>query len=100
MKPIALALLVLASGCAGGGGEHPRTSEEKVDDHSIEADVNRALSRVEGVDRLKLKIECVSGKVVLSGSVRDEAAAKAALEAAGKVHGVVGVEDRLERNGG
>lgn len=95
MKRQMVFLAIFAAGCAGGGNE-PRTEEDRVDDHTIEADVNRALSRVDGVDRLKLKIESIRGKVVLSGRVRDAAAAKAAVEAAAKVHGVQEVVDKTE----
>lgn len=85
------------SGCGGGGATPPRTDEERVDDQAIAADANRALGRVDGVDRLQVRIEVHRGRVTLSGRVRDEAAAKAACDAVGRVKGVGGVVDRLER---
>ncbi|MBI2923944.1 MAG: BON domain-containing protein [Planctomycetes bacterium] len=94
MRRWLLAAAVLLAGCGGDGG---RTDEDRIDDHAIEADVNRALSRVPGVDRLRVRVECLDGRVVLSGSVADGAAAKAACDAAGKVDGVKGVADQLKR---
>lgn len=85
-----------AAGCGGGEG-HVRTDEERADDQSIAAEVNRVMSRVEGVDRLRLRIDVVSGRVTLSGNVRSDEAAKAACEAAKKVKDVLEVVDRMER---
>jgi osmotically-inducible protein OsmY len=98
VKFILLALTLLACGCSGSGNG-TRTEEDRIDDHAIEADVNRAISRVDGVDRLRVRIESIRGIVTLSGKVRDEAAAKGALEAAAKVSGVKKVTDALEREG-
>lgn len=99
MKRLAVVLaLALAAGCGGGEGtSKPRTDRERVDDQSIAAEVNRVLSRVDGVDRLKVKIDVSRGHVTLSGPARDEAAAQAACEAARKVGGVEEVRDLLER---
>ena len=97
MKSLAWVALVVAAGCTGGGTTTARTDEELVADQAIAAEVNRALSRVEGVDRLKIQIEVVRGIVSLSGPVSDESAAKAACAAARKVDGVKGIRDLLER---
>lgn len=94
MRAWMLAAAVALAGC-GGSGE--RTDEDRIDDHAVEADVNRALSRVPGVDRLRVRVECFEGRVVLSGTVSDEAAAKAACEATRGVDGVEEVVDRLAR---
>lgn len=93
-----LAVLALAAGCGSGPDDNrARTDAEKVDDQAIAAEVNRVLSRVAGVDRLKLRIEVSRGHVALSGPVRDDEAARAACDAARKVDGVVDVADRLAR---
>ncbi len=95
---IAVLGLVFLAGCGGGEGtSRPRTDDEKVDDQAIAAEINRVLSRVEGIDRLKVRIEVARGYVTLSGPARDEGAAKAACEAAAGVSGVEGVRDLLER---
>jgi osmotically-inducible protein OsmY len=97
VKRFLLGVLLAACGC--GAPEGPRTEEERVDDHAIAADVNRALSRIDGIDRLRVKIDCARGTVVLSGPVRDDAAARAACRAAEDVKGVKEVLDRLDRTG-
>lgn len=98
MRGLLLACVLAAlPGCGGGGATPPRTDGERVDDQAIAADANRALGRIEGVDRLKVRIEVFRGRVTLSGPVRDDAAAKAACEAVGRIRGVEGVLDRLER---
>ncbi|MEK7467615.1 MAG: BON domain-containing protein [Planctomycetota bacterium] len=97
MKRLALLALLVAAGCTGSGTTTARTDDELVEDQAIAAEVNRALSRVEGVDRLKIQIEVVRGIVSLTGPVSDEASAKAACAAARRVDGVKGVRDLLER---
>lgn len=95
---IAVMGVVLLAGCGGGEGtREPRTDDEKVDDQAIAAEINRVLSRIDGIDRLKVRIEVARGHVTLSGPARDDAAAKAACEAARGVSGVEGVRDLLER---
>ena len=97
MRSFALLAFLVAAGCTGSGTTTARTDEELVEDQAIAAEVNRALSRVEGVDRLKIQIEVVRGIVSLLGPVSDESAAKAACAAARKVSGVKGIRDLLER---
>jgi osmotically-inducible protein OsmY len=97
MRTLALLALVVAAGCTGSGTTTARTDDELVADQAMAAEVNRALSRVDGVDRLKIQIEVVRGIVSLSGPVSDETAAKAACAAARKVNGVKGIRDLLER---
>ncbi|KAF0240565.1 MAG: hypothetical protein FD180_4876 [Planctomycetota bacterium] len=94
---ISVVLAFAAGGCAGDGETRARTDEELVADQAIAAEVNRALSRVDGVDRLKIQIEVVRGIVSLSGPVRDQAAAKAAYDAAERVDGVKGIRDMMKR---
>jgi len=95
MKRLLLLIVLGAVGC--GGGSSGRTEEDRIDDHAIESDVSRVLTRVPGVDRLRIRIESTGGRVTLSGSVPGEEGAKAACEAARKVDGVVEVIDRLVR---
>lgn len=97
MKYAILIGSLFVAGCSTPEG--PRTEDERVDDHSIAADVNRAISRVDGVDRLRVRIDCHRGTVVLTGPVRDDSAARAACKAAEAVKGVKEVLDRLDRTG-
>ena len=94
---ISVVLAFAAGGCVGDETTRARTDEELVADQAIAAEVNRALSRVDGVDRLKIQIEVVRGIVSLSGPVRDQAAAKAACDATERVDGVKGIRDMMKR---
>jgi osmotically-inducible protein OsmY len=86
--------IVLLGACGDPG---PRTVEDRVDDHAIVSEVNRLLSRVDGLDRHRIRVSCTDGKVTLGGEVRDDATAARAVEAAGNARGAVSVEDRMQR---
>lgn len=91
-------LLAAALACAGCSKEK-REEERRVEDHVIESEVNRALTDVKQIDRLKIRIVCKEGKVTLTGKVKDDAAAWAAVKAVKEVDGVKDVVDNMEREG-
>lgn len=64
-------------------------------DSAITAKVTRALLREPKLDSLGVSVETYKGKVLLSGSVKDEAQRRRALQAAAAVSGVTAVKDGL-----
>lgn len=75
-----------------GGSEAPPAGD--VDDRLGQA-VGEALTREPGLSDQSIEIEVRSGLVTLRGSVADAALREKALQAAGAVDGVLGVEDRI-----
>jgi len=71
------------------------TVGQKVDDAAITAKVKAALLAANDVKGTDISVETNSGRVVLSGVVRDQAQVDRAVTTARQVDGVVEVENRL-----
>ena len=69
--------------------------EGTVNDASITAGVNVALTKDSTLSALKINVDTQGGRVALSGTAPDEAARSRASELAAAVKGVLSVDNRL-----
>jgi hyperosmotically inducible periplasmic protein len=88
-----LALLVAMAGC--GSAPPQPVAGDAFDDGLITVRVKRALFEQQGVNLNQVEVATQGGRVQLSGFVPDEAAARAAEEAARGVQGVRTVLNEL-----
>jgi hyperosmotically inducible protein len=72
-----------------------QTVGEKVSDAAITAKVKAALLAADDVSGTDISVETSSGRVVLTGNVRDQAQSDRAVATARNIDGVVEVENRL-----
>lgn len=80
------------------GGTPPAGTEAQptaAGDERIGQAVSEALTREPGMSDQSIEVEVQSGLVTLRGSVSDASMREKALQTAGTVDGVLGVEDRI-----
>lgn len=105
---VSLFFLAMAlSGCApllvGGGatgaykvGTDERTAGRQLDDSAITFKVNTGMISDPAVKARQIDVDTLDGVVTLTGVVETEEEAKRAVEIAGKVPGVLGVNNNLQ----
>ena len=90
-----IALLVVASGCAGYRDGTARTAGEVTDDVAIQSQVKLGLLNDPDIKGLLVKTSVYQGVVTLTGRVSSHELKRRAVEIAGSAKGVQRVDDRL-----
>ena len=99
--PIILFLCAMLAGlCALSCGSPQRDADEVISDSAIKSEVNYAFHKDGRVDQTKIKIDCLNGEVVLSGTLSSLEEVDRALAIAGGVRGVQTVKSNLKVRGG
>ena len=91
--PLALALAIIVTGCAGS--QYERSTGESVDDSATTGRVKRALSADKTYKYSDVKVTTFKGNVQLSGFVDSNDQKAKATELAKTVPGVKDVENRI-----
>jgi osmotically-inducible protein OsmY len=91
--PIALALVILANGCAGDGKD--RTAGQSIDDAATSRRVLAALNEDTAYKYPDVKVATYQGKVQLSGFVDKDEQKDHANDVAKKTQGVKGVRNDI-----
>lgn len=95
MRPVAaMALVVIMTAC-GAARSAPRTVAAP-DDQTLKTRVQTSLMNAPGVNPTAVTTEVTQGVVTLSGTVRTQAEADAAVAAARKVEGLKDVRSNLK----
>ena len=95
VAPVAIGLVVLATGCAGG--RHQRSAGESIDDEATSRRVQNSLSSDPAYKYTEVKVATYQGKVQLSGFVDNEQQKEHAEEIAKKTPGVKDVKNDIVR---
>jgi hyperosmotically inducible protein len=90
-----MALVVIMAGC-GASRSAPRTVAAAPDDQTLKTRVQTSLMNAPGVNPSAVTTDVAQGVATLSGTVRSQAEADAAVAAARRVDGVKDVRSNLK----